>query len=441
MSASSLFKTAFTPIELTDLYNTKIQQKASVGIDRINRKTFESRLKENIEIASRKVLNGSYRFAYFREKLISKGKKAFPRVIAIPTLRDKVVLKALNRVLQETFGPSLALEGIHRLVDQVIKAARSGDWDYVIKVDIQNFYPTINHEILEKKIGSKVRKGEIRSLITHAITQPTLAHPNKKEARATVGVPQGLPISNILANIYLGGLDRKYRGSHEFKYFRFVDDILIVCTAGEKDRIYAQLIKDLKKLELTTNCEKKHLGMISDGFQYLGYVIKGNSATVREQTKDRLVDSIIKSFVQYNYSTRRDLRILEWRLNLRITGCVIDGRRFGWLFYFSQIDDYRLLFKLDFLVVSLAKRYNVDVTKIQIKKFVRTFHEIVQNLSDTKYIPNFDYVDLNGKRYLLSSIFLVPAVNKMSPDEIEQRFRRRIFATIKDLEKDISQTS
>ena len=75
-----------------------------------------------------------------------------------------------------------------------------------MKIDVSKFYSSINRKKLMKIIRRKIRKKEIVSLIENAITTETVLLPVKltdKKEKKEKGVPEGLPISNALANIYL----------------------------------------------------------------------------------------------------------------------------------------------------------------------------------------------------------------------------------------------
>ena len=95
MSASGFYRKFFTKKHLRELYFSSVRFRAAVGIDKINRRAFENNIDENIDIIYRKVRNGTYKFTPYREKLISRGSKKLPRIVSIPTIRDKLTLKAL----------------------------------------------------------------------------------------------------------------------------------------------------------------------------------------------------------------------------------------------------------------------------------------------------------------------------------------------------------
>ena len=65
-----------------------------------------------------------------------------------------------------------------------------------------------------KIIKRKIHKPEIISIIWNAIRTEALLYPIKEKTvkkERILGVPEGLPISNTLANIYMQGIDIKYR--------------------------------------------------------------------------------------------------------------------------------------------------------------------------------------------------------------------------------------
>jgi len=91
-------------------------------------------------------------------------------------------------------------------------------------MDIQNFYPIINHEILLQKLHKLIDNEDALYLVKKAIQQVAIpkGRKNKQNEINGKGVPQGIPISNILAQIYLDDLD-----TVNLQYFRYVDDVLI----------------------------------------------------------------------------------------------------------------------------------------------------------------------------------------------------------------------
>ncbi len=442
MTASKDFRKYFSKKMLNKIYKDEIRYKSARGVDRINNEAFEDQIKENIEIIHRKVHNGTYQFSQYREKLISRGAGRTPRVISIPTIRDKLTQKAITEILQLSFGSQTPF--LHKIINDVIQAYRSGLYQSVLRLDVKDFYPSIQHKLLLKEISRKIKKKELLHLIGNAVSRKTVSKPSGKDKKlSTVGVPQGLSISNILANIYLLKIDKKYSNIPDIKYFRYVDDILIFCQTANVDQIRVEITNDCTTLGLNLhsdldNPSKSSVTSTVDRFTYLGYQFENAKITVRRKSIDSFRESIIRLLTNYKYSETQNIVFLKWALDLRITGCIFNKSKYGWLFFFSQIDDVSLLGSLDHFVRSQLKRFNINDLKP--KTFLKSYYEITRNLSKTTYIPNFDKFTVEKKHQILREVFQFPNP-LMSTAEIEYHFRRKIYKTVRELEKDLSRPS
>ncbi len=440
MLAYKYFKECFSVNRLEEIYHSSIKLKATVGIDRINRKAFENKLLINLKIINRKVLSGTYNLTLYKEKLISKGRGREPRVLSIPTIRDKVALKALNVLLFDVFREDINNQIVQTTIDKLKKGLEEPKYNYFLKFDITNFYPSIEHERLLRVIKRKIRKKEILKLLESSITTRTVPHPKANIPIPKRGIPQGLSISNVLASIYFLDVDRKFKSMENCLYLRYVDDIFILINENNYQEIKNEFEKDVEELGLELNKDKEEKGLKDVHFEFLGYKNSENGLTVRDRSIETLKESIIKIIAQFKYS-KSSYKNLEWSLNLRITGCMYKEKKYGWLFFFSQIDDYKLLFHLDWFIDRMLTRFEIDKEKLHVKKFVRTYSEITKNLSKTNYIPNFSKFDYEQQRRVLSEIFGIENISSMSDIEVDQQFSRIVFRTIRDLEQDIQSFS
>lgn len=444
--SNDYFRSIYKKENILIYYNEKMKKNSAIGLDKISSRRFRENLKENIDIINRKVINNTYKFTKYRQVLISKGEEKPPRVISIPTIRDSLVLGILNEFLRKKYGESSISKRPQLIINDIIKAINEKDnfndrkYDTFIKIDIKSYYKSINHQILKNEFMNKIDTIDIIDFIFLAINTETISIPvrskqNKKRNRIKEnGIPEGLSISNSIANIYLKNIDEKYINEPDFKYFRYVDDILILCKHDERINIYENIKQDLLSLKLETN-EKEDSGSLSNGFDYLGYRISSDKITVRESSILRLEQNLEKLFVEYKRSKEKNIKLLEFKLNLRITGFIYKNMKYGWMFFFSQMDDKTLLSKLDWLVKKLSKRYKLDGI-MDLKKFKRTKYEIDYKMHKSKYIKNFDKYDINDKKELIEMIYKQTIISNKEED-INEIFERIIYEEIKDLEKDI----
>ena len=432
MQAATAWKLLFSKTHLKSRYYEKVAKRPSVGLDKVTNEKFEEKLGEEIDIILRKVNDGSYSFTRYRMLLFLKGPTKAPRQVCVPTVRDKLTLSTLNELLGLVYGSQCRTQMPQVIINDI--SNNLPYFDSFIKLDVSSFYASIKHDVLLRKLRGKIKKTEIIGLIQKAVDTESLSYPVKekvKRHKRELGIPEGLPISNSLANIYLASLDEKYSELPGIKYYRYVDDILILLNQEDLQLVKTAIVRDLKRLGLKTN-DKNADGKIGQGFEYLGYFLNSNGITVRnssilkvEQSLEDLIIKMRKETPEYS----------EWKLNLKITGFIYGGNKYGWMFFYSQISDTSLLFRLDDLLGKLLERYGMDPS-IKQKRFVRTYHEIRQALHTTSYVPNFDKYTIDDKRQVVSRVYKKD-FSKADEYVVEDFFGKIISKEIRDIEKDI----
>ncbi len=440
MSLKKDFESIFSEVNLTKGFDEYISLSGGSGVDNLSIKAFQSQKEDQIEIVSRKALNGTYEFSKYKQKLISKGAGKAPREISIPTARDRIALRALSDFLNKRYKGTVK----NKLPQDVIKSLKAainiGDYDGFIKLDVQKFYPSIKHDELFKRLRGKIRFSPALSIIESAISSATVSSPSKHDKPNKKGVPQGLAVSNVLASIYMKNIDSYYEAKTGITYFRYVDDILILCDHSQANEIAKEIIRRFNRIGLKVHeplkgADKSTIGVLGEPFSYLGYYFEGDKVSVRTGSVERLKSSLAAIFTSFKYSRIKDEDFLLWRLDTRITGCIFEEKSKGWLFFFSQINDESLLHQLDIYVEKLVERFKV---KIKPKKFVRAFKELSHNKHSTKYIPNFDAYSTKEKHDLLLKYFPRDVAGKtLNDQQIDFYFKRRISKQIRDMLEDI----
>ena len=442
MNAARHFRHSFAPKQLRQAYADKIKYRATVGMDRVTPKVFEAHLEEHIQSISQKALSGTYQFTRYREVLITKGRGKVPRVISIPTIHDKLALSAYHRFLQNSLGDTIEEPLLHTLVGNITQAVLSGQFDGYVKIDITHFYASINHQLLLKKIKRKIRKAEAIHFLEAAIKTETIppvgAAPKRGEN--ICGVPEGLSISNILADIYLSDFEGSVRAAYNVRFYRCVDDILILCAASQSEEIKAFCIHTLDSdFKLEAHPDKTISGEIANGVPFLGYMFFDKKVGLRPSAENKLEASLEELF-RLRKRQRISQPVFIWRLNLKIAGCILDSKKYGWLFYYSQLTDLRILFHLDWLVSHLFSRYGFQ-TPTDIKRFVRTYHEITKNVSNSTYLINADKYSTEDKAEILSKIYGQTPFDKQDPQTVDSLFKEAMFKEVQRLEYDIQNFS
>ena len=150
-----------------------------------------------------------------------------------------------------------------------VESHLNDNYHYVVDLDLEKFFDTVNHSRLIELISRKVKDPRVLSLI-HKYLIACVVVGNKFE-ESVLGVPQGGPLSPLLRNIMLHELDKELaRRGHRF--VRYADDCLIFCKSKKAClRVKESITKFIENvLYLRVNKEKTTVGYIK-GKKFLGY--------------------------------------------------------------------------------------------------------------------------------------------------------------------------
>lgn len=420
ISEKDLFLQMFSPEQLLFVFHKKFKDSPAKGIDRVNSTQYFGRSKSDLECASKKLIDKSFRFAPFLEKLKLKGRGKEPRVIGIPVIRDRVILYQLHRYLTLLFPDqltkSVAAVYVREISTDVSQRNTKEDW--VCSTDIKTFYDSIDRQRLLKILRTRITCEEAINLVTRALITPTVPKDTKRSDytnyKKCEGVPQGLAISNILAAIYMAEVDTAMKRIEELKYYRYVDDVLMYGTKETVNYAFRSLRGRLKVRNLELHgigSKKTQFTPGSQEFSYLGYVFKLPKITVRDSTKEKYLQSIAKKISDFKHNNSKRLekfrylnneRMIEiffMELNEKITGAISSNKRYGWIAYFNQITDLTLLHKMDAAIVNMLSRVPELQAAIpgKLKKLSRAYHEMKNNPRGG-YVRDYDSIVTIGQK-------------------------------------------
>lgn len=261
---------------------------------------FEFHLEDNLFNLNKELINKTYRPEKYESFFVQDPKK---RHIHKATVRDRVLHQAIFRILYPIFDKnfihhsysSRTGKGTHKGVKSLFIGIRkiSSNWKkpaYTLKCDIKKFFDSIDHNILLKLIERKINCKETFNLIESIV--------KSFEKNTGKGLPLGNVTSQLFANIYLNELDQFVK--HELKvryYFRYADDFVVLgknIDELEKTKIkIALFLKDSLDLEL--HKDKVFIKKVSQGIDFLGYVVLPNAIVLRTKTKRRILKRVNKN--------------------------------------------------------------------------------------------------------------------------------------------------
>lgn len=414
--------------------------------------------KGQLATASAKCLKGQYRFSPFLEVLKTKGRDKKPRLIGIPTVRDRVVLHQLNKFLAAIYPervPKNVASTYVREISADLKGKSPTD-TWICSTDIETFYDSIQRDRLLKVLAKRIKSESALRLIGHALLTPTVPRNTRKskhkDFRTDCGVPQGLAISNILASIYMQEVD-EVMPKTGITYYRYVDDVLMYGGHEDVHKAFNSLRGRLKRRGLRLHpigSGKSHLQPLSKPFGYLGYTFLWPLISVRDSTTERFLQSIAAKFSDYTHNKARRLERFKYltpermkeifllELNERITGAISRKKRYGWIAYFNQISDLKLLHRLDNAIESMFRRLSDFDGKPPsgLKKLRRAYYEMKFN-PQGGYVRDYDKITTRAEMLeLLRERGRVGPEEALTDEQIKDRYEKYLQHILAAMHKD-----
>lgn len=272
---AALLRQALTLPRLRAAYARVRDNNGQPGVDGIDVDTYGHGIEADYLALRLEVLGGRYRPLPMKRLWLPRPGRT-PRPLAVPTVRDRVLQTAvaltLTPLLEAEFEEcSYAYRqgrSVRMAVERIGLLQRQG-YRWVVEADIEKFFDCIPHERLLTELRAIARDDELIELVRHWLTAPVSEGDHLQPT--TLGVPQGSPLSPLLANLYLDHLDEAIL-DHGYALVRYADDFIIL--AKNRDRadaaveLSAQVLRDL---ELRLNPLKTRVVNFETGFKFLGW--------------------------------------------------------------------------------------------------------------------------------------------------------------------------
>ena len=313
--------------------------KGAPGIDSVTIDDFTEYLQEHWHRIREELFAGTYQPRPVRRVEIPKPTGGF-RPLGIPIVLDRLIQQAIAQVLNPIFDPDFSESSFgfrpgrsaHDAVYQVqnyIKQRKR----IAVDMDLSKFFDTVNHDVLMHRVSRKIRDKRVLRLIGKYLRAGVVV--NGRLQKTPKGVPQGGPLSPLLANILLDDLDKELeKRGHCFA--RYADDfVIIVKSKSAGQRVMRSVRRFLeRKLKLQIN-ENKSQVRVTDNTVFLGFTFRKtkicwSDASFREFKRR------VKRLTGRSWSVSMEYRLFKLKEYVR-----------GWMNYYGISEYYEPIPAID----------------------------------------------------------------------------------------------
>jgi RNA-directed DNA polymerase len=328
---------------LKDCFQELKRDKAT-GIDGVSIAEYEDNINENIKVLVERLRSKKYIPQPVKRRYIPKtdGTK---RGLGIPTTEDKIVQMGIKKILESIY--EVEFEDIsygfrpgrscHTALERLNKEMLSKPINYVLDIDIEKYFDSIDHKKLIQCIEMRIRDSSLIRLIIRFLKAGVMEEGKYHETE--MGTPQGGIISPILANIYLHYvLDKWYRVKMKKEIrgytniIRYCDDFIILTQyKTEAYKIYDSIKARLRDCGLEISEKKSSIIEFGKGiwvkskesrkeiktFDFLGFThycgrsLKGNFKLGRKTSKKKFKQKLVM-MNDWLKKTRNAVRVEKW---------------------------------------------------------------------------------------------------------------------------------
>ena len=205
--------------------------KGSPGVDNISINEFPGFARDNWNAIRESLADGNYQPLPVKRVEIPKSSGG-TRPLGIPSVTDRLIQQAVSQVLVPIFDPGFSDasygfrpgRSAHDAVYKVREYIKEG-YRVAVDMDLSKFFDMVNHDVLMHRVARKIRDKRVLKLIGKYLRAGVVVNGRRQDTRK--GVPQGGPLSPLLANILLDDLDKELE-KRGHRFVRYADDFPVL---------------------------------------------------------------------------------------------------------------------------------------------------------------------------------------------------------------------
>lgn len=270
------------------------------------------------------------------------------RLLGIPTVKDRVIQQAIAQVLTPLFDQTFSEYSYgfrpnryaEMAILQTLEYLNEG-YDWVVDIDLERFFDTVNHDRLMNLISRTVDDGDVISLIRKFLVSGVQIDEEYKET--VIGTPQGGNLSPLLSNIMLNELDMELE-KRGLRFVRYADDCMIMVKSEMAAKRVMRSVTTFieEKLGVMVNATKTKVTRPNDPtMKFLGFgFFKEYQANVYKAKPHQ------KSVENFKYKLKQLTR-KNWSVDTKYRVERINQVIRGWVNYFKLGYMKKVLARID----------------------------------------------------------------------------------------------
>ena len=352
------------------------------------------------------IKNKSYNFSYPTKVYVNKGNSSKKRVVYKFRDDEVIILKYISFLLYEydylfssnlySFRKNITIkDAIYKIKDLLKENSM-----YAYKVDISNYFNSVNNKKLLSKLKNDMPDEDLYNLIYDLIGNNNAIYEDKiiKENK---GILAGCPISAFLANYYLKDLD-DYFLKNNVHYFRYSDDIIIFSNSKDKLYLYQKYIKStLNNLDLCINNDKEFFYDKNSSIDFLGFSINNdvidisrNSISKAKSRIKRHAKFLRKKIASHDIELEDAIKIMIKNINKKFYGN--KREELSWKYWFFPI------------ITSINGLHEIDEYYQNKLRYLSTGKHIKKNYK----LVSYDILKKYGYKSLVHEFYLFKETKK-----------------------------
>ena len=225
-----MFERIFSGSNLLLAWKRVKANKGAPGVDGITIEEFPAHIAKHWNKIKQQLFEETYQPSPAKRQEIPK-RTGGKRKLGIPIVTDRLICQSILQVLQPIFDPGFSESSYgfrpNRSAHDAVKRVRAlfdAGYKFAVDIDLSKFFDRVNHDVLMARVARKVKDKRVLRLIGRYLRSGVEV--DGKILPTYKGVPQGGPLSPLLANIVLDDFDKELeRRGH--KFVRYADDFII----------------------------------------------------------------------------------------------------------------------------------------------------------------------------------------------------------------------